>query len=417
MSEQRVAVILDDATFGAPVELGTLRREKGSGAEVLRFSYAEAWLRRRTAFPLDPELPLHPGDFFSRLQSGMFGALRDTSPDRWGRVLMERREGVEARGQRRRPRRLSEWDFLLGVSDVTRIGALRLLDSESGVFLDGRALGAPPSTQLRKLQAIAKSLDRPGSEDHSEYEAWLRQLVVPGSSLGGARPKATFAESDGSLWIAKFPGQQDRFDVGSWEMLAHELAIRAKINAPDAKLLKLARTHHTFAVRRFDRHQGGRRLYVSAMSLLVREDGAPGSYLDIAQAIQDHGDPGSIMGDLTELYRRAIFNVLVGNRDDHLRNHGFLRGPKGWRLSPAFDINPNPDKDEHAISLDGTIHSPSVEAIRATHELYRLKPAAAARIEKAVRAAFDGWELLARDVGIRRAEVERLSAVINASSE
>lgn len=285
------------------------------------------------------------------------------------------------------------------------------------MFLDGRALGAPPSTQLRKLQSIAQALDRPGSEEESEYEAWLRQLVVPGSSLGGARTKATFAEPDGSLWIAKFPGQQNRFDVSAWEMLAHALAVRAKLNVPEAKLLKLARSHHIFTVRRFDRHGSGRRLYVSTMSLLVRDDAAPGSYVDIAQAIQDHGDPATIAGDLAELYRRAIFNVLVGNRDDHLRNHGFLRGAKGWRLAPAFDVNPNPDKDDHVLSLDGVIHAPSIEAIRATRDLYRLKPAAATRIEKEVRGAFDGWESLAKAVGIRRGEIERLSAVIDERAE
>lgn len=417
MTADRVSVVLDDARLPGPLDVGILSHERKGSVEVIRFAYSERWLHEATvAFPIDPELPLYPGDIFPRAGSLLFGIFRDTSPDRWGRVLMERREALEARKEGRRPRRLGEWDFLLGVSDATRIGALRLREiGGEARFLDHHVLGAPPSARLRELQSITLALDEPDSEDRPEYEAWLRQLLAPGSSLGGARPKATFTGTDGTLWIAKFPARQDRYDVGAWEHLAHELARRAKIRVPAAQQLELGGAHHTFAARRFDREGARRRLYTSAMSLLSRSDGDPGSYVDIAQALQDNGDPETLGEDLAELYRRVVFNVLVGNRDDHLRNHGFLRGRSGWRLAPAFDVNPNPDKDEHALALDESSTLPSIEIVRATAELYRLSRSAAMLIEQEVRAAFDDWPAMAESAGIPRREIQRLSSVIDAT--
>lgn len=407
-------VALDDGRGARPTDVGVLSRDRRGGAEVVRFAYTDAWLRARDAFPLGPDLPLYPGDIFARDKRGVFGVLRDTSPDRWGRVLMERREALDAREQGRKTRRLGEWDFLLGVSDATRMGALRLRElAGEERYLDDHALGAPPATRLRELQAIALALDDPGSEDRPEYDRWLRQLLAPGTSLGGARPKATFAAPDGTLWIAKFPGRQDRYDVGAWEYLAHQLALRAGIRVPEAAPLKLAGEHHAFTVRRFDREGARRRLYASAMTLLDRDDGETASYLDVAQALQDHGDPETLSRDLAELYRRVVFNVLVGNRDDHLRNHGFLRGAGGWRLAPAFDVNPNPDKDEHALALDASTMIPDVGAVHATCTLYRLSSAAATRIENKARRAFDDWQATARSTGIPRREVQRLASVID----
>jgi serine/threonine-protein kinase HipA len=419
MTVAEVMVVLDDARLNAPVDVGLLSRERRGTVEVIRFAYSEAWLEEvPEAFPIDPELPLYAGDQFPRGTRELFGVFRDTSPDRWGRVLMERREALEARTDERKPRRLGEWAFLLGVSDATRMGALRLRERGSEQrFVDYRALGAPPAARLRELEAIARAIDAPDSEERPEYAAWLRQLVAPGSSLGGARPKATFAAPDGTLWIAKFPGRQDRFDVGAWEFLAHELARSAGISVPDARLMELGSEHHTFAVRRFDREGDRRRLYASAMTLLLRDDGDAASYVEIAQALQDNGEPETIASDLEQLYRRVIFNVLIGNRDDHLRNHGFLRGRRGWRLAPAFDLNPNPYRDEHALALDESSASPSLSAVRKTHDFYRLSSAAAPRIEQQVRAALDDWPRIARSIGIRGREIERLEAVIDPSMD
>ncbi|MEZ4223437.1 MAG: HipA domain-containing protein [Polyangiaceae bacterium] len=419
MSVDQVQVELDDAGLGFAVDVGVLSRERKTSVEVVRFAYSQAYLEDTAkAFAIDPELSLFPGDFFARRSNRLFGIFRDTAPDRWGRVLMERREALDAHRAQRKPRWLSEWDFLLGVSDFARVGALRLREvGDEKRYLDHRALGVPPATRLRELEAICLALDEAGSEERSEYESWLRQLLAPGSSLGGARPKATYSATDGTLWIAKFPAKQDRHDVGAWEFLAHELAERAKLRVPQADCLKLTAAHHTFAVRRFDRSAAGRHLYMSAMTALQLDDGDSASYLDVAQALQDLGDPETLAEDLAELYRRLVFNVLVGNRDDHLRNHGFLRGADGWRLAPAFDLNPNPDKSEHALTLDETTARPSVAAVRATSELYRLSSAGAARIETEVRAAFDDWRHMARQIGIPRHEIERLSAVIDPARE
>jgi serine/threonine-protein kinase HipA len=414
---EEVAVVLDDASFGAPIDVGLLSRERRAGSEVIRFSYSTAWLEAvPAAFAIDPELPLYPGDHFPTGARDLFGIFRDTSPDRWGRVLMERREALEARAEKRKPRRLGEWAFLLGVSDATRMGALRLRERGGEQrFLDHRSLAAPPFTRLRELEASARAIDAPGSEENPEYAAWLRQLIAPGSSLGGARPKASFTDTDGTLWIAKFPGRDDRHDVGAWELLAYELARRAGISVPDARQLRLGSEHRTFAVRRFDREGGRRRLFASAMTLLVKSDGDGASYLEIAQAVQDQGDPETIVSDLEEMYRRILFNVLVGNRDDHLRNHGFLLGPGGWRLAPAFDLNPSPYKDEHALALDDASHVPSVAAVRSTAALYRLSTAAAGRIEAQVRSGFDDWLAIARSIPIRSREIDQLGAVIEPS--
>ncbi len=408
-----VTVVLDDARRSGPLDVGTLARDRRASAEVVRFTYSNAWLEAHDAFPLGPDLPLVPGDLFAATRAGMFALFRDTAPDRWGRVLMERREAAEARTEGRKARRLGEWDFLVGVSDVARMGALRLRSGQR--LLDDRALGVPPAARLRELQAIARAIDETGSEERPEYEAWLRQLVAPGTSLGGARPKATFSEPDGSLWLAKFPGRQDRHDVGAWEWLAHVLAKAARVRVPEARLLKLGGAHHTFAARRFDREKRGRRLYASAMTLVFANDGDAASYLDVAQALQDHGDPDTLAADLAELYRRVVFNVLVGNRDDHLRNHGFLRGAAGWRLAPAFDMNPNPDKDEHALALDATSGVPDVATVHRTRELYRLSDKAALRIEREVRRAFDDWPTIARAAGVARREIQRLESVIDAT--
>lgn len=417
MTSSSVTVVIDDARLGAPIEVGVLRHDRSGTAEAVRFSYSEAWLREiPDAFPIDPELPLYGGDQFPGIPRELFGIFRDASPDRWGRVLMERREAQRARSEKRKPRRLGEWEFLLGVSDASRMGALRLreLGGEQR-FLDDRLLGVPPAARLRELEAIAGKIDAPDSEERPEYDRWLSQLLAPGSSLGGGRPKATFVEGDGIPWIAKFPGCQDRFDVGLWEYLAHDLARRAGISVPEARPVKLGSEHHTFSVRRFDREAGRRRLYTSAMTLLLRNDGDAASYLEIAQALQDHGDPETISSDLAELYRRIVFNVLVGNRDDHLRNHGFLRSKHGWRIAPAFDINPNPDKDEHALALDEMSSTPSVAVVRKTHEFYRLSRIRAAQIEAEVRAAFEDWPSIARLHGIQRREIALLETVINPS--
>ena len=414
MSREQLEVVLEDTTLGPLIQVGMLSCDRRGAHEAISFSYSTDWLATKWAFAIDPELPLGPGSFYPGAGRSLFGVFRDTAPDRWGRVLMERREAMEAQEVDRKVRRLTDWDFLTGVSDITRMGALRLREPDGDRrYVDPRARGAPPATRLRELEAIARELGKEGVEERPEYVQWLRQLLAPGTSLGGARPKATFSTEGGDLWLAKFPAQDDRRDVGAWEHLAYSLAGAAGVDMPPAKLYRFGSEYRTFAVRRFDRDQSTRRLYASAMTLLGLNDGAEGSYLDIAQTIQNMGDPAGIAADLEQLYRRILFSILIGNRDDHLRNHGFLRSPGGWRLAPAFDINPNPDKAMHTLAIDEADPRPSVRNLRATAPYYRLQPGQANQIEMQVRNAVVNWRTHARALGLTGAALSQLEGVID----
>ena len=301
-----------------------------------------------------------------------------------------------------------------------RQGALRFKPKGTQIFIAHDALAVPPLTRLAELSDTAHALTRKDRDDLEQLRRWLAVLVAPGASLGGARPKANFMELDGTVWIAKFPAWQDTRDVGAWEYLVWILAQQAGVQMPPAKKLKIGNSgYHTFCVQRFDRVNQQRRFYASAMTQLAtqeREDGVH-SYLDIAQCLADHGDPDSLQGDLEQLFRRAVFNVAVGNRDDHLRNHGFLLARQGWCLAPAFDINPDPDKDTHVLNLDELDNRPSLDSVRATAEYYRLRPATAERIIREVLSVVQGWEALAKQHGLPVEERMETARAFAASRE
>ncbi|MDB4969676.1 MAG: hypothetical protein JWN44_5365 [Myxococcales bacterium] len=312
-------------------------------------------------------------------------------------------------------RNLQDFDFLLGVSDRTRVGALRFRSAEGGPFLDNQENAAPPVTSLGELAHISERIEAADSEQLPEYEHWLAMLIAPGSSLGGARPKANFTDADGRLWIAKFPAREDRYDVGAWEFVIHELAKRAQIWVPDARLEKLTERYSTHCVSRFDRVGDSRRMFASAMTMLERQDGDGGAgYLDLAEFISDNGSADYIEEDLEQLFRRVVFNVLVGNRDDHLRNHGFIREANGWRLSPAYDVNPNPHKSDHALTLDGSTSTPDIHVVLSTAALYRLVDAKAKSIIAAVGNAVASWRDEARRIGLPQSELARMENVVQA---
>lgn len=405
-----VEVWLDDDSLGPPILVGRLARNAGRAGDTVRFDYAPGWLDAPQAFELDHDLPLVGGAHYAPAGADhLTGALLDCSPDRWGKMLMERREAIDAREQGRRIRTLRAWDFLLGVNDESRMGALRLRDPQTERFLDSHGLAAPPLTDLRELETAADKVEQ-GADDL--VAPWILQLVAPGASLGGARPKASFRDVDGSLWLAKFPSREDRRDIGLWEHLAYRLSVMAGIDMPAAKVLRLSDRGHTFAVRRFDRTPTSRRHYASAMTRLARDDSEGASYLDIVQAIEESGASTQIGAQLEQLFRRVLFNVLIGNRDDHLRNHGFLRQGNGWVLSPAFDVNPNPDKNDHVLTLDGDDASPDPSVVMATRDFYRLSAAQAKQVEGQVREAVRGWEALAQQMGLRNAEIDLMRNVI-----
>jgi serine/threonine-protein kinase HipA len=403
-----VGVEIDAQEAGDHRRIGTLRRA-GAGP-LVAFAYDDAWAGDPDAFSIDPALGLYGGDQFPRGGTNIAGIFADAAPDRWGRTLLERAERVRARSEGRRPRSLGEWEFLLRVSDATRVGALRFV-TDDGRHLDDGPSTVPPLTRLRDLEAAARELDESGQLGADEGRS-LALLLAPGSSLGGARPKANFEGEDGELWIAKFPSNADRHDVGACEYLLNELAARVGIDVPVHRLLSLGPRHGTFAAKRFDRSGRGRHLYASAMTLCGRRDGEEASYLDIALAIADHADPAGIEADLAQLYRRLAFNVLTSHRDDHLRNHGFLRGPDGWRLAPAFDLNPTPGKLGHELSIDGASREGDIELVRDAASFFRLSAGRADAIIEEVSAVVSRWRDIASTVPLGVQEVGLLEEAI-----
>lgn len=403
-------VVLDDVLLAhADMRVGWLHRDTGRRGELIRFEYDAAWLGDPGAFAIQPLLPLNEGSFHPEDASQPHGIFQDCSPDRWGKLLMDRREAIEAREQGRARKALRAWDYLVGIDDGTRMGALRLRNPADGTFAAALQPSAPPVTSLRELEAAARLIEQ-GAGDHLDKQ--VRQLLVPGGSLGGARPKASFIDESGDLWLAKFPSTEDRVDVGLWEFVTYRLSIAAGIAMPEARLLSLSDRGHTFAVRRFDREGTSRRMYASARTLLdLDSDGA--SYLDLAMAVQDNGAAGRVEAGLEELFRRALFNVLVGNRDDHLRNHGFLREPTGWALAPAFDVNPNPDKDAHVLTLDEADPTPDTSILLANHAYFRLDAGRAQAVLDQVRGATRRWREIAKEARARGHEISLMESVID----
>jgi len=395
-------VWIDDPAFGPLQRIGTLAQgDRG----VIRFSYERSWLESGGAFALDPRLRPADGEHFAK--DGNFGVFVDSCPDRWGQILMRRREALAARDEGRKSRELGSWDFLQGVQDITRMGALRFSPPDSKRFLADDALAAPPLARLAELQALATELSRTDIDDLPELRQWLAALLAPGSSLGGARPKANLVDEKQGLWIAKFPAANDTYDVALWEMLLQELALDAGIEVSEARLWKTSARPHTFLTRRFDRNQGGRRFFCSAMTLLEKSDGEAASYLELAEFLASQGDPERLEADLAQLFRRVVFNVAVGNRDDHLRNHGFLRAPGGWALAPAYDLNPAFDKAEHVLALDEHVSRPDLDLVLETGAFYRLSKIQAKGILDGVVGAIGPWKKRAKALGMPRSEVAR----------
>lgn len=402
-SRDDLVVFLDAPELGPTRPVGVLTRWPGTRSAIT-FTYAASWLAAKDQFAIDPRLPLTAGQQFAP-ENSIPSILADTSPDLWGQQLLERRAGHG----------LEPWEFLTGVADETRMGALRLRRGPAGAFIDDREPGVPPIADLRRLQAGAKAFEE--DPDRPIDDPTIAMLIAPGSSLGGARPKANYRAPDGRLWIAKFPSRSDRLDIGAWELVFARLAKRAGIEVSGIDLLSLGGQGRTYVTRRFDRDAAGqRRLFGSAQTLADSPDRDRASYVDIAEAIQTHVAPRRINEDLAQMFRRLIFNVLAGNRDDHLRNHGFLRTQEGWRLAPAFDMNPSREQREHSISLDGQTRAPDLGAAMSTRGLFGLSETVAEEIEADVTQALANWQAEAKSAGISDME-QRLVAVSFAELE
>jgi serine/threonine-protein kinase HipA len=415
---QRAGAVTDevevwlDADFLERTRVGTLSHDRGT----LRFVYETAWLQNPQAFALDPDLSLGEGTYFPNAEAGNFRVFADSAPDRWGQTLMKRREALAAKDEGRRPTTLYAWDFLLGVEDVSRQGALRYRRPGKEAFLAHDTLTVPPVANLKELEVVAREISAKRIEDLTALRQWLKVLVAPGASLGGARPKASFTETNGSLWIAKFPAHDDTRDVGAWEALAQRLAARVGIEVPQSELRRFSGEYHTFCVRRFDRSSDCRRFYASAMALLRRDQSEGTSYLDLAEFVQSRGAKDHIDSDLEQLFRRVAFNVAIGNRDDHLRNHGFLLTPTGWRLAPAFDLNPNIDRADHVLNIDESDNRPSLATVIETAEWYVESKDRGRAIVAEVLNETRHWRRAALALRIARADIE-LTATALAESD
>jgi serine/threonine-protein kinase HipA len=399
----------------APSLIGTLNAEQIRGKEVFSFGYDKAWLNSKPAFLLDPDLLLYSGPQYTREEKGNFEIFTDSAPDRWGRVLMERKEGLLAREEGRKPRALMESDFLLGVFDGSRMGGIRLKLEEAGAFLDNQGETAiPPYSKIRTLEEASFKLEEPGSLDDPAIAKWLKVLFAPGSSLGGARPKASVTGPDGDLWIAKFPSRDDRWDTGGWEMVVNELAMQSGINISKAFAKKYnLKTYHTFLTRRFDRDNMGRRIhFASAMTMLGKMDGASAkegvSYLNIAEFLVRHGaQPDQ---DLEELWRRIVFNIAVSNSDDHLRNHGFLLKSKGWTLSPAYDMNPTPNSAGLTLNISETSNALDLDLAQEVAPQFRISDSRRKEIISQIIKAVNSWPKTADKYKISHSDKERMES-------
>ena len=404
--EQSILVYLD--LEGVPVKVGLLWAHYRNSRESLSFEYDDHWLKHPKQFSLEPALKLVSGTFHTSSDKPLFGSIDDSAPDRWGRLLMRRSERKQAEREKRTPRALREIDFLLMVDDEARQGALRFKREEQGPFLTPYDKNhIPPLVLAGQLLTAATHVLQ-----ESDTEEDLRLLLAPGSSLGGARPKASVRDKDGHLAIAKFPRKDDEIDTIGWEAVALSLASKAGIKVPEWRLATVGRQRILLS-RRFDRRKNLRIPFLSAMSALAAKDNETHSYLEIADAIRQMS--ASPKEDLEALWRRIIFNVLISNVDDHLRNHAFLYSgsSSGWLLAPAYDLNPTPADIKPRIlstAIDLIDPSASLDLAFNVARYFDLEIPQAKKIVKEVGAAVALWRKEATALKLKKAEIDRMAS-------
>ena len=415
---QKTIFVYDDFSTERPVLMGSLYVNVIKGGESYSFEYDKDWLRKTClTLTLDPELMPYSGRQYPTGKN-IFGLFADASPDRWGRVLMNKRERILAEKEGRKPSKLYDSDYLLGVYDETRMGGIRFKANQEGPFLsDDKETAAPPWATLRTLEEASRNFE---NDETGLTEKWLNQLIKPGSSLGGARPKATVVDTKDQLWIAKFPSKNDENDTGAWEIVAHDLAALCGLNVPEAKLEKFSPLGSTFLIKRFDRMGSKRVHFASAMTLLGKTDGASAadgcSYLDIAAFIKSYG--AQPKKDLGELWKRIVFNMAVTNTDDHLRNHAFILTDKGWILSPLYDVNPVPYGDELSLNVDEEDNSISIDLAVQTAVRFGISESdAEAQAEEMLKIVRDNWEKTAAEYGLTRRQIEEMRPAFSACYE
>ena len=396
--------------------IGELGYESLRGSDSYSFKFADSWIKKYNAINLSDDLNSYPGVQYTQPNRDIFGCFSDALPDRWGRTLLSRREQILAQEENRPVRRLSSFDYLTGIDDFSRMGGFRFKETPDGEFINAdNSLRIPPLTDLRELIAASKEIEKSEAADVLPEKRWITQLVQPGSSLGGARPKANVVDSDRCIYVAKFPSLKDDYDAGLWEHFCHLLAKNAGVNAAETKVLATKDKHHTLLSRRFDRTSAGRRIhFASAMTLLGLNDGDNATtrhgYIDIVDFIISGCT--DVDANLRELFRRVAFNICVGNSDDHFRNHGFLLTAKGWILSPAYDMNPTLN-DHQSLLINSRTNISDLSILLDSSDEYMLTYEVAKGIIDEVIAAVKEWRTLASRLSISKREMSLFEGVFD----
>jgi serine/threonine-protein kinase HipA len=393
--------------------IGELSFENLRGSETYGFQYSKEWLKKHSDILLGDDINNYPGMQYTQQGKDIFGCFSDALPDRWGRMLLNRREQILAHEEKRPIRRLSSFDNLIGIDDFSRMGGFRFKTDPNGDFINQHSsLQIPPLTSLRELMQASLEIEHSEEKNELPDKKWIFQLVQPGSSLGGARPKASIVDENKKLCIAKFPSRKDDYDVGLWEHFSYLLAPKAGINVASTRLISSVEQYHTLLSERFDRTKEGKRIhFASAMTMLGRSDGdnyANGyGYLDIVDFILKGCT--NVENNLRELYRRVAFNICIGNTDDHFRNHGFLLTTKGWTLSPAYDINPSLD-DYQSLLISATSNESNLNILLESCEEYMLEKKLCTEIIQEVVYTVKGWKTMANQLQIPKLEMDRFSS-------
>lgn len=405
-----IEVYADWVGLNGPVLIGSLQMQSPRQREVFSFTYDSNWLHSYAPiYQIDPDIQPFRGYQYQQPDKTGFGFFLDSCPDRWGRMLMQRREALLAKEEKRAMQKLQEREYLLGVDDASRMGAIRYKLPESSSFLaEHTALATPPWTELRMLEHHTSLF-----EQNEETEgSWIHHLILPGSSLGGARPKATVVDEKGNLWIAKFPSRHDTLNSGAWEMVIHDLAVKCGIDMPQSRLETFSAGGDTFLSKRFDRSDGHERIhFASAMTLTGKTDGQEASYLDLVECIIQMGAQPDT--DLKQLFKRILFTIAVSNTDDHLRNHGFLLTPQGWKLSPAFDINPNPNGKALCLAIDEADHSLDFHVALAGAPFFKLSSKEATHMLDEILTHVSSWRAVAKSYGLNSSACAQAEGAFN----
>ncbi len=404
-----IYVFADWASLEKPTLVGVLSAHFAKGKKAFSFEYNKDWLKTDAQRLLDPDIEFYSGPQYPANKEN-FGIFLDSMPDTWGKTLMKRRAAQDARAKNVKADTLYEIDYLLGVFDESRMGALRFKTELEGPFLDNDTLSpTPPWSSLGELQEAVIQLE---NDDQSDaIRKWIAILIAPGSSLGGARPKANILDTQKNLWIAKFPSKTDTVDKAAWEFLAYKLAIASGIEMAESKIEKINGQYYTFLTKRFDRDNGKRIHFASAMTMTgntedIIRDKTP-SYLEIVEFIENYGV--DVETNLHQLWRRIVFNIAISNSDDHLRNHGFILTEKGWVLSPAYDLNPSIEKDGLSLNIDMDDNALDFELAKSVGQYFRLSDNEMETILDQVLSAVKDWKNVANKIGIKSAEIELMA--------